>query len=155
MFLLSKVHSLHASFVKNKKFSGGTSGLGTGVTSATMATMDFCHHEPCMMHGKCVSRQDRYECHCYARYSGNNCQIDNGRPRRYLEYAAFTAYVGRTDSYSTRALNGNVTSYNYACVVTRRYRPVVDLFLVSRKHFMKIMQNQIKILMKNFIYTEC
>ncbi|KAG5326274.1 CRB protein, partial [Pseudoatta argentina] len=58
----------------------GTSGLGTGVTSATMATMDFCHHEPCMMHGKCVSRQDRYECHCYARYTGNNCQIDNGSP---------------------------------------------------------------------------
>ncbi|GAB1868117.1 Protein crumbs [Camponotus japonicus] len=60
----------------------GTSGLvsGTGTASATASTMDFCHHEPCMMHGKCVSRQDRYECHCYARYSGNNCQIDNGPP---------------------------------------------------------------------------
>ncbi|KAI4495639.1 hypothetical protein M0802_008474 [Mischocyttarus mexicanus] len=56
------------------------SGLGSGVTSATVSTMDVCRNEPCMMHGKCVSRQDRYECHCYARYSGNNCQIDNGSP---------------------------------------------------------------------------
>lgn len=61
------------------KLSGGTSGLNGGVGSSAITTMDFCHHEPCMMHGKCVSRQDRYECHCYARYSGNNCQIDNGR----------------------------------------------------------------------------
>ncbi|XP_012537292.2 protein crumbs isoform X3 [Monomorium pharaonis] len=60
----------------------GTSGLGggTGTPVATVPAKDFCHHEPCMMHGKCVSRQDRYECHCYARYSGNNCQIDNGSP---------------------------------------------------------------------------
>ncbi|XP_076303298.1 cell polarity complex component crumbs isoform X3 [Lasioglossum baleicum] len=58
----------------------GTSGLGDGVGPSTVPTMDFCGHEPCMMHGKCVSRQDRYECHCYARYSGNNCQIDNGSP---------------------------------------------------------------------------
>lgn len=57
----------------------GTSGLNGGLGSSAITTMDFCHHEPCMMHGKCVSRQDRYECHCYARYSGNNCQIDNGR----------------------------------------------------------------------------
>ncbi|KAL6258873.1 hypothetical protein P5V15_010818 [Pogonomyrmex californicus] len=60
----------------------GTSGIGGGMGAsvATTPAMDFCHHEPCMMHGKCVSRQDRYECHCYARYSGNNCQIDNGPP---------------------------------------------------------------------------
>lgn len=90
-FFVSKMHTLHVSFVKNKKFSGGTKGLGGGTgASAMIPAMDFCHHEPCMMHGKCVSRQDRYECHCYARYSGNNCQIDNGRPRRYLEYAGFT-----------------------------------------------------------------
>ncbi|XP_014482746.1 PREDICTED: protein crumbs isoform X3 [Dinoponera quadriceps] len=57
----------------------GVNGL-VGGTVATASTMDFCHHEPCMMHGKCVSRQDRYECHCTARYSGNNCQIDNGPP---------------------------------------------------------------------------
>ncbi|CAL7947161.1 unnamed protein product [Xylocopa violacea] len=58
----------------------GTSGLNGGVGSSAITTTDFCHLEPCMMHGKCVSRQDRYECHCYARYSGNNCQIDNGPP---------------------------------------------------------------------------
>lgn len=123
-FFLSKVHTLHASFVKNKKFSGGTSNLGGGTGASAAATVpatDFCGHEPCMMHGKCVSRQDRYECHCYARYSGNNCQIDNGRPRRYFEHAWFTAYVGRADLYSTRALNSNVTSRNYA--VTGRHRP--------------------------------
>ncbi|KAK2581667.1 hypothetical protein KPH14_002164 [Odynerus spinipes] len=58
----------------------GPNGLGGGIASATASTMDVCRNEPCMMHGKCVSRQDRYECHCYARYSGNNCQIDNGPP---------------------------------------------------------------------------
>ncbi|XP_035724721.1 protein crumbs-like isoform X1 [Vespa mandarinia] len=58
----------------------GPNGLGSGIASATASTMDVCRNEPCMMHGKCVSRQDRYECHCYARYSGNNCQIDNGSP---------------------------------------------------------------------------
>lgn len=51
-----------------------------GLAAVAVSTTDFCHHEPCMMHGTCVSRQDRYECHCYARYSGNNCQIDNGPP---------------------------------------------------------------------------
>lgn len=112
MCFLSKLRTLHASFVKNKKFSGGTSGLGggTGTPAVTISTVDFCHHEPCMTRGKCVSRQDRYECHCYARYSGNNCQSDNGRPRWYLKYAGFTAYVGRADSYPSRALNDNVTS---------------------------------------------
>ncbi|XP_067213668.1 protein crumbs isoform X3 [Linepithema humile] len=58
----------------------GSSGLAGGVGSATVPTVDNCHHEPCLMHGKCVSRQDRYECHCYARYSGNNCEIDDGPP---------------------------------------------------------------------------
>ncbi|XP_043274627.1 protein crumbs isoform X2 [Venturia canescens] len=51
-----------------------------GRSGSSDTTTDYCHHEPCMMHGKCVSRQDRYECHCYARYSGNNCQLDNGPP---------------------------------------------------------------------------
>ncbi|XP_046609004.1 protein crumbs isoform X5 [Neodiprion virginianus] len=51
-----------------------------GLATVTVPTSDFCDHEPCMMHGTCVSRQDRYECHCFARYSGNNCQLDNGPP---------------------------------------------------------------------------
>lgn len=33
-----------------------------------------------MRHGKCISRADRYECHCTPRYSGNNCELDNGSP---------------------------------------------------------------------------
>ncbi|XP_020279664.1 protein crumbs isoform X2 [Pseudomyrmex gracilis] len=57
----------------------GASGTGAIATTSSSST-DFCHHEPCMMRGKCVSRLDRYECHCYARYSGNNCEIDNGSP---------------------------------------------------------------------------
>ncbi|XP_034945316.1 protein crumbs isoform X2 [Chelonus insularis] len=48
--------------------------------STDTTTTNYCHNEPCMMHGKCVSRQDRYECQCSARYSGKNCQIDNGSP---------------------------------------------------------------------------
>ncbi|KAG7303794.1 hypothetical protein JYU34_010690 [Plutella xylostella] len=39
---------------------------------------DHCYNEPCMRHGTCISRQDRYECHCTARYSGNNCEVDLG-----------------------------------------------------------------------------
>jgi hypothetical protein len=64
-------------------FAGGGSGAAQPMTQPATAqatsTTDFCQHSPCMMRGKCVSRQDRYECHCYARYSGNNCQIDHGR----------------------------------------------------------------------------
>ncbi|XP_015599265.1 protein crumbs isoform X2 [Cephus cinctus] len=57
----------------------GPNSVG-GLAAITAVATDFCHNEPCMMHGKCISRQDRYECHCYARYSGNNCQLDNGPP---------------------------------------------------------------------------
>jgi len=31
-----------------------------------------------MMHGICVPRQNKYHCICQSRYSGNNCEIDNG-----------------------------------------------------------------------------
>lgn len=41
---------------------------------------DHCFNEPCVRHGTCISRHDRYECHCSARYSGNNCQVDKGPP---------------------------------------------------------------------------
>lgn len=43
---------------------------GTGI--------DYCSHAPCMMHGICVPRQNKYHCICQPRYSGNNCEIDNG-----------------------------------------------------------------------------
>jgi len=32
-----------------------------------------------MMHGVCVPRQNKYHCICQPRYSGNNCEIDNGK----------------------------------------------------------------------------
>ncbi|CAG5034752.1 unnamed protein product [Parnassius apollo] len=41
---------------------------------------DHCYNEPCMRHGTCISRHDRYECHCSARYTGNNCEVDAGEP---------------------------------------------------------------------------
>ncbi|KAE9538509.1 hypothetical protein AGLY_005608 [Aphis glycines] len=41
---------------------------------------DYCSHAPCMMHGVCVPRQNKYHCICHPRYSGNNCEIDNGSP---------------------------------------------------------------------------
>ncbi|XP_013166449.1 PREDICTED: protein crumbs, partial [Papilio xuthus] len=41
---------------------------------------DHCYNEPCMRHGTCISRHDRYECHCSARYTGNNCEVDAGDP---------------------------------------------------------------------------
>lgn len=44
---------------------------GTGI--------DYCSHAPCMMHGVCVPRQNKYHCICQPRYSGNNCEIDNGK----------------------------------------------------------------------------
>ncbi|KAJ8679887.1 hypothetical protein QAD02_015674 [Eretmocerus hayati] len=61
---------------------------GTSSSAATSLPMqgqsgpqfDWCQHSPCKNRGKCVSRPDRYECLCYARYSGPNCQIDHGSP---------------------------------------------------------------------------
>ncbi|XP_046970634.1 protein crumbs isoform X1 [Vanessa cardui] len=41
---------------------------------------DHCYNEPCLRHGTCISRHDRYECHCTARYTGNNCEVDAGDP---------------------------------------------------------------------------
>ncbi|KAL9889128.1 cell polarity complex component crumbs isoform 1-T1 [Glossina fuscipes fuscipes] len=41
---------------------------------------DYCFNDPCMGHGACISQPDRYECRCTARYSGNNCQKDDGPP---------------------------------------------------------------------------
>ncbi|PSN38075.1 hypothetical protein C0J52_00824 [Blattella germanica] len=48
------------------------------INSCTKA--DHCYNEPCMRHGECINLPDRYECVCAARYSGNNCEINNGSP---------------------------------------------------------------------------
>nr|XP_024214483.1 protein crumbs [Halyomorpha halys] len=42
--------------------------------------VDHCANEPCMWHGRCIRLPDRYYCQCTPRYSGSNCQIDNGSP---------------------------------------------------------------------------
>ncbi|XP_036327522.1 protein crumbs isoform X3 [Rhagoletis pomonella] len=41
---------------------------------------NYCSNDPCMSHGQCISLNDGYECRCTPRYSGKNCQIDNGSP---------------------------------------------------------------------------
>ncbi|XP_017140739.1 protein crumbs isoform X1 [Drosophila miranda] len=41
---------------------------------------NFCLTDPCMGHGTCSSNSEGYECRCTARYSGKNCQKDNGSP---------------------------------------------------------------------------
>jgi len=82
-----------------EKLSGGSGGLAGGVGSATTSPANSCDNEPCMRHGKCVSRQSSYECHCYPRYSGHNCEIEHGRSSRYLEYTVRDG-VGRANSYT-------------------------------------------------------
>lgn len=42
--------------------------------------VDHCVHDPCMRRGSCISRPDSYECHCTARFTGKNCEFDNGDP---------------------------------------------------------------------------
>lgn len=54
---------------------------GTGI--------DYCSHAPCMMHGICVPRQNKYHCICQSRYSGNNCEIDNGKLQYFIVVYAF------------------------------------------------------------------
>lgn len=59
--------------------------LGTGV--------DYCSHGPCMMHGICVPRQNKYHCICHPRYSGNNCEIDNGKYFCYIKIVWIIWYI--------------------------------------------------------------
>ncbi|KAI5707881.1 hypothetical protein M8J77_011733 [Diaphorina citri] len=42
--------------------------------------VDHCLTDPCLGHGTCINRSDRYQCLCTPRYSGNNCEKDNGSP---------------------------------------------------------------------------
>lgn len=42
--------------------------------------VDHCLTDPCMQHGSCTSRVNGYECHCTARYTGKNCEVDTGPP---------------------------------------------------------------------------
>ncbi|VVC29041.1 Hypothetical protein CINCED_3A018849 [Cinara cedri] len=48
------------------------------LNSQSCTEIDYCSHAPCMTHGVCVPRQNKYHCICHPRYSGNNCEIDNG-----------------------------------------------------------------------------
>ncbi|XP_051158624.1 protein crumbs isoform X1 [Leptopilina boulardi] len=87
-------------------FTGCGSGKGDEI-STPISTMDNCKHEPCLRHGKCVSRQNRYECHCYKRYSGNNCQIDNGSPcLKNPCQSGGTCFEDQKGDYSCNCLSG-------------------------------------------------
>ncbi|XP_037950728.1 protein crumbs isoform X2 [Teleopsis dalmanni] len=62
----------------------GACPLGNGpcsdVDKLLYAQDNFCNNDPCMGHGLCISHADNYECRCTPRYSGKNCQMDNGSP---------------------------------------------------------------------------
>ncbi|XP_073817054.1 cell polarity complex component crumbs isoform X3 [Musca autumnalis] len=67
--------------VQNAVF--GACPLGSGPCSdhdVPLRNQDFCANDPCMGYGLCISHADGYECRCTARYSGKNCQMDNGSP---------------------------------------------------------------------------
>lgn len=42
--------------------------------------IDYCLTEPCMRHGTCINGQTTYTCTCLPRYTGKNCEIDQGDP---------------------------------------------------------------------------
>ncbi|XP_022113060.2 protein crumbs [Pieris rapae] len=69
---------------------------------------DHCYNEPCMRHGTCISRHDRYECHCSARYTGNNCEVDAGDP-----CASAPCHHGGTCVEDTRG--------DYTCLCPKHY----------------------------------
>ncbi|CAG9772773.1 unnamed protein product [Ceutorhynchus assimilis] len=47
-----------------------------------MTGMDYCLNEPCMIHGTCINdhNHNTYTCACLPRYTGKNCEIDQGNP---------------------------------------------------------------------------
>lgn len=55
-------------------------GKCDNITIFTQPPIDHCINEPCMQHGTCISEPNSYKCHCSARYSGKNCEMDNGPP---------------------------------------------------------------------------
>ncbi|CAF4921197.1 unnamed protein product [Pieris macdunnoughi] len=69
---------------------------------------DHCYNEPCLRHGVCISRHDRYECHCSARYTGNNCEVDAGDP-----CASAPCHHGGTCVEDTRG--------DYTCLCPKHY----------------------------------
>ncbi|XP_050423737.1 protein crumbs isoform X2 [Adelges cooleyi] len=50
------------------------------LSSQSCTGIDYCSHAPCMTHGVCIPKENKYHCICHPRYSGNNCEIDNGSP---------------------------------------------------------------------------
>lgn len=72
---------------------GGPSGLQTSTPTINHLTaspgIDWCQLQPqpaCGARGKCVNKPDKHECHCYARWTGPNCQIDNGTLPTYDQF---------------------------------------------------------------------
>ncbi|CAB0011604.1 unnamed protein product, partial [Nesidiocoris tenuis] len=63
---------------------GSASGHATVVKFSLKGSSvrDPCAYDPCMKRGHCIllSNNHNYVCKCYPRYSGPNCQIDNGPP---------------------------------------------------------------------------
>ncbi|XP_052127342.1 protein crumbs isoform X1 [Frankliniella occidentalis] len=53
---------------------------GCPLNNFSCSKVDHCINEPCLRHGVCFSLPDRYDCRCSARYTGKNCEVDNGSP---------------------------------------------------------------------------
>ncbi|KAI5692955.1 hypothetical protein M8J75_004761 [Diaphorina citri] len=74
LYLISKTTqtTLHSA-VKRDVINKTVQGNGN-------SKVDHCLTDPCLGHGTCINRSDRYQCLCTPRYSGNNCEKDNGSP---------------------------------------------------------------------------
>ncbi|XP_050663637.1 protein crumbs-like [Leptidea sinapis] len=75
----------HAQYVQHTNVTFGSCPLTTDECKDRKDVLrippkDHCYNEPCLRHGTCISRHDKYECHCSARYTGNNCEVDAGDP---------------------------------------------------------------------------
>ncbi|BET00878.1 Laminin G domain [Nesidiocoris tenuis] len=69
----------NSSNVQSHNVQWGACPLPLGPCSSVR---DPCAYDPCMKRGHCIllSNNHNYVCKCYPRYSGPNCQIDNGPP---------------------------------------------------------------------------
>uniref|UniRef100_A0A6B2E8N3 Putative cadherin egf lag seven-pass g-type receptor n=1 Tax=Phlebotomus kandelakii TaxID=1109342 RepID=A0A6B2E8N3_9DIPT len=78
VFNYSTMHPVGVLFKECPMPSGPCSAEHDDIVHNTV--VDHCEHDPCMQHGSCISRLDSYECHCTARYTGKNCEVDTGPP---------------------------------------------------------------------------
>ncbi|VVC87020.1 unnamed protein product [Leptidea sinapis] len=69
----------HAQYVQHTNVTFGSCPLTTDECKDRKDVLrippkDHCYNEPCLRHGTCISRHDKYVINC--RYSGHNCEVD-------------------------------------------------------------------------------